>query len=135
MGPSEDSASTRLWLGIFWPTRTRYFWKIQDSDSIGLDFLRLGLAWTRLFLARPITTLDPLLTFEQSTVKLGFKRSWSSDDVSLLSFFHFYGYLFSQRAVVFDHTNCILVVSSHHNFWWCIKKMEFHNKYQMHICF
>ena len=22
MGPSQDSASTRLWLGIFWPTRT-----------------------------------------------------------------------------------------------------------------
>ena len=43
MGPSEDSASTRLWLGIFWPTRTRFFWKSQDSDSIGLDFLRLGL--------------------------------------------------------------------------------------------
>ena len=56
MGPSEDSASTRLWLGIFWPTRTRFFWKSQDSDSIGLDFLRLGLARTRLFPARPITS-------------------------------------------------------------------------------
>ena len=24
MGPSQDSASTSLWLGIFWPTRTRF---------------------------------------------------------------------------------------------------------------
>ena len=43
MGPSEDSALTQLWLSIFWPTRTRFFWKSQDSDSIGLglDFFRL----------------------------------------------------------------------------------------------
>ena len=47
MGPSQDSASTRLWLSIFWPTRTQFFWKSQDSDSIGLDFLRLGLARTQ----------------------------------------------------------------------------------------
>ena len=46
MGLSEDSASTRLWLGIFWLTRTRLCSKSQDSDSIRLDFLRLGLART-----------------------------------------------------------------------------------------
>ena len=58
MGPSQDSASTRLWVGIFWPTRTRFFWKSQDSASIGLDFLRLRLARTQLFPAQPITSTD-----------------------------------------------------------------------------
>ena len=47
MGLSQDSASTQLWLGIFWLPCIRFCWKSWDSDSIGLDFSRLGLARTQ----------------------------------------------------------------------------------------
>ena len=42
MGPSQELALTRHWLGNFWKARTRFHQKSQDSGSIGLKVVTLS---------------------------------------------------------------------------------------------
>ena len=37
MGPSQELALTRHWLGNFWKARTQFHQKSQDSGSIGIE--------------------------------------------------------------------------------------------------
>ena len=106
MGKSQDSASTRLWLGIFWPTRTRFYKTSQDSDSIELDFLRLELARTQ-----SITTTD------RSKSRLGIDSTltWHflADSYSILLDESRLGL---NRARLFKTRTGL--DSTHHYYWW-----------------